>query len=596
MTEKEIESRLRRAFENAAPNDFPKALSEQCSEREERSVDIKEQNNKARRLLKVLLIAAVLVIALTVTVTAISLSNLIDPTLATHRAMEYVIVTQTDPVLKEQLSNALISGLVYDENIGTGEAEIGLKNGRIVYNISFKTCGYTYNVMMDAKTGVVYSLDRATDENWNEMLPYVREEADRQLAAMKNEQKRQEEERLREIEEAPDYCLLESRFDEHFGISLSSYSANFKAEPDAASHTAVCTVPFDGYIYTATLDYSGNIIDENIAEDPDFKGERVRHEKIDGIISLDDADELAEEAIAEKYPDTANGLLVNTNITCITKDAEKDGYNIVLNFRYYSSPDSEAKNFKEDFVIHVWLCAEDGAVEAVKREYGLEAIREKALEYIGLDKEVINMLSANGNGECVFESEMLGRGVKLTVNPESLELISIEEYEVVKASEDYDLPNALLSGDAQNGYISEAAAATVALENSGVNNSSVFGLTCELSNDIYKITFKFGISDYPKSRSLRTNTYEIDAKTGKILGFDAITADDFISEEEAVERVKILAAEENGAAEEFTITDISLKDSSKGYYFYEIKMKKEGGTRIFMFQIDAISGNNLTNG
>lgn len=592
MTDREIELKLQAAFSKTIPA-FPEAVLDQCSEQKGTVTDMKTDRHLSKAL-KIALIAATLILILAATVTAINLSNLIDPDSAIHQAINYVVKSETDSELKDKLSEAHLLGLVYDENLGTGEADLGLKDGRIVYNISYKTCGYAYEVVMDAKTGVIYSVNRDTDENWEEMLPELKKKSDEQIAALKEEQAKQEEEMRKEIAEAPDYSLLRSRFEEHFGITLNA--AHIDVDGDPETRTAVCSMTVDGYIYTATLEYdTGKVLDESVTEDPKFEEERVRHEKINGVISLDEADEIAKAVVLEKYPEVTQGKFVNTNVTSIMETETPGKYKIVLNFYYYDDVNTDTKYVQADMLYTVRLNAEDGSVLEIVRRYGLEAIREKALEYSGMDE--YNSTDANGNGECTFENEKLGKGVKVVIDPETLELISREEYEITQSDKDDYVPNDNLSNDAPDGLISEAAAATVALENTGVSERLVQGLKAELEGDVYKVSFKFGLKDFPATRDLRLNTYEIDAKTGEVLSADAITTDDYISEEEAIECARALTVEwgelTEEEASELTATKISLDSNLMGYHQYEIALQKDGDATIYRFQIDPLSGQDL---
>ena len=169
MAEINIDQKLKEAFAKTVP-DFPEAVLEQCSERKG-AMTVMKEHKKAGKSLRIALAAAALVVALAVTVTAASLSNVIAPAEALHMAMTHAVRSETDPELKSELDSAISGGLAYDEDFGTGEADLGLKSGRIVYNISFKTCGYSYDIVMDAKTGIVLSLERSADGNWEEALP-----------------------------------------------------------------------------------------------------------------------------------------------------------------------------------------------------------------------------------------------------------------------------------------------------------------------------------------------------------------------------------------------------------------------------------------
>ena len=594
MTDREIELKLKAAFTKTVPA-FPKTVLSQCSERKGADTDMKTKGHLGRAF-KIILIAAALILILAATVSAITITNLIDPGLAIQQAVNHVVRTETDSRLHEELSEAVADGLTYDESLGTGEADLGLREGRIVYTVSFKTCGYEYKVVMDAKTGVVYSVAREEDEEWEEKLPDVKADAEEWLAELNERQKQQAEEVSRMVGEAPDYSFIRSRFDEHFGLPLSD--SHFEAHDDYKTRNAACSIKTEGYIYTATINCdTGEVLEDCVAVDPDYEGERVLHEKIGGIISFDEADRLAEQAVLSAYPEAAEGTLQNKNVTNLLAGEENGEYQIVSSFTFFANTD-ESEDIAGDFIFTVKLRAADGTAVDVARSYGLETIRAKAREYCGLDDECITFGSANDSGECSFESEPLGKGVKVVIDPVTLELISKEEYEVTEYKKSYE-PNGELSGEAPDGMISEAAAATAALEYVGANEVVVQGLTAELNGSVYRVSFKFGLKDFPKTRYLRLNTFEVDAVTGEILSADAISPDDYLSEEEAIERAKALTVEwgeltEKEAAE-LEPADAALVLTAMGYYQYNIRLQRSGDSTVFIFEIDPISGQDLIN-
>ena len=592
MKDREVVQKLKTAFTAALPA-FPEAVFEQCSERQKGAVTEMTENKNRSGKIRAAVIAAALAAVLCITVTAVSLNGLIKPEEALSLAVKYAEETETDPALKEELSDAYTDWLVYSENIETSEADVGSKKVRTVYNISFKTCGYAYEIVMDAKTGVVYSSDRTADGDWEEMLPKIKKESEEKIDRLMKEQERQSEESEKIMREAPNYDFIRSRFEEHFGLSQAG---RIETHVDAETRLADCTEKTDGYIYSAVLNAdTGEIIESGVSEDPDFAGERILHEKPVGIISFDEAEEIAEAAVYEKYPEMSGGVLLNTFITgLVPEDGGK--YAIVTNFAYFSenNANAEARLYgQSDFDVSVRLSADGGETVSVNRTYGLSAIREKAEEYCGLEQPTGG--GAATNGECFFEDERIGKGVKVFIDPATLELISVEEYDIT-VSDKADLEkNEVLSADAPDGMISEAVAATVALEHSGVSENSVFGLKAELNGSVYKISFRYGLKDYPKSTHLLDNVYEIDAVSGQILKCDAITPEDYIGEDEAVEIARKMAKEQgnlsDGEAEALTVSESELTSFGGGYDYYEIRLTD--GYNIYFFNIDPLSGLDL---
>lgn len=95
----------------------------------------------------------------------------------------------------------------------------------------------------------------------------------------------------------------------------------------------------------------------------------------------------------------------------------------------------------------------------------------------------------------------------------------------------------------------------------------------------------------------RKRSPEIDAKTGEILSFDAVTPDDYMSEEEAIEKAKELCTEIYGFTEEkaseLTVWSCEFKGNAMGHHEYNIKLMRDGDNTIYYFEIDPLLGVDL---
>ena len=91
-------------------------------------------------------------------------------------AAENYIVMNADPDEKGDLGSAFIGGLGYDGEVVSSEAYFEFSGLKPIYNVSVKLGGYTYSLVLDAKTKEVLSCDRTVDEGWEAHLDEVRKE------------------------------------------------------------------------------------------------------------------------------------------------------------------------------------------------------------------------------------------------------------------------------------------------------------------------------------------------------------------------------------------------------------------------------------
>lgn len=132
-----------------------------------------------KKLFTIAVAAAILTALLTMSLTvAATVAELMSDETA-HSVIivaKNYIVMNADPAEKNDLGVAVLEGLDYDGEVVNSEADFGFSGLRPVYNVSVKIGGYTYSLVIDAKTKEVLSCDRTIDEGWEAHVEEVREE------------------------------------------------------------------------------------------------------------------------------------------------------------------------------------------------------------------------------------------------------------------------------------------------------------------------------------------------------------------------------------------------------------------------------------
>lgn len=547
-----------------------------------------------KKLAAVIAAAAVIVLMTVGVAAAVAYMGLISEQEAFHAAENYVVMSEMDENIKDNLGAAVVGGLVYDNDISVAETDLGLSAGRFVYNVSFKTGGYSFKVMVDAKTGVVLKCDREVDENWDDVYDELKEEADKRLEELKAQNEREQAELAAKMPKIPDTQLREI-FIDHFGIhgslrSKESFSESPWLRLDGDSSLLIAGMTIDGYIYTCLINGdTGEVSDDKVVEDPDYIGERHLYQHIDGIISLYEAVKLGEQTLGVTEADYEYGY---ASAAYYPADLYYIDYDIdIINVLFVLNDIDDEIEYGERPRYTVVLNAKTGEViEIIEKLNFLKAI-SIVQEATDIPKYNSSLVHENDNGqyEVRILSELLGKEAYALIDAVTGEIIKTEVKDIIqKGAKPNDLVNEPLSTEAPDGMISEAVAAAIALENSGLDEQCVARLKASLNGGVYKVSYSFGYDDFSETTSTwdyRTNTYEIDAVTGKILSFDALTPDDYIGEEAAL----AIAYELAGISEE-DVESAEIKFDNSGMCYPQYIIVLYSDPVIYRYNLDAISG------
>ena len=552
----------------------------------------------SKKKLVAVIAAAVFTVLLSVSVAAtVAYMGLISEQEAFHAAENYVVMSEMDESIKDELGSAIIGGLVYDNDISAAETDLGLSSGRFVYNVSFKTGGYSFKVMVDAKTGVVLKCDREVDENWENVYDELREQADKRIEELKQENEKEQAELAAKMPKIRDTQLREM-FVDFFGLHPSLRSEeSWRETPwldwDSESRIATATMKIEGYVYSCLINGdTGEISDDKVVEDPDYTGERHLYQHIDGIISLADAIKLGEEAIGVTEADYEYGYVYSDYYP---DDMYYIDYDVDI-IKVHFTLGANIEEFDELPYYNVILNARTGEVIEITEKLNISKAGRIATEAADIPENMVNSRSTRENDDGQYEvhikSEKLGKAADVVVDTVTGEVISVEVLDITqkdgKPSADA-LKNQNLKLEAPDGMISEAVAAAIAFENSGISEQCVWALKVKLDGGVYHISYWFGYDDFSETTSIgdyRTNTYEIDAVTGEILSSDALTPDDYIGEEAAL----AIAYELAGIGEEDAErAEVEFENAMMGYPRYEVKIYSIEG-HIYLYQLDAVNG------
>lgn len=540
MKKREVIKILNCAFSELTPPIDVSAL-ELCPEHEEsRNITVKSKI-KMSKALKIVLVATA-VAALTVTAAAISFSGLIGEEKAIIVGKNYIVENETDGELKYLLEEAILKDIVYGENAERSEADIGLKEGRLIYKVSFKTCGYSYKLEVDAKTGVVYSCERSADPDWENVRESVAKEAEKE-----QEQKNLESMTFQDGDDALpkiNYMYAAALFKDHFGLLDIEKVDSFNQTRNMVEGKYESVLSVDGYTYSAKVDFStGEITEASVTETEGYDGERIKHEKSASKPSIDELLKNAEEAVANEYPEALDNGAEFSKITyyekldCI-KDYEK-AFSIVFGCTAKSVDASGISIMSGYNVVVIADSATGEILDVYKAHSNIEIVQELMKRIGAYSLKSFNFSNYNSTDKYGSTSDVLIsaelhdhvslKGIKATVNTVTLEITDVEIFDTLTTN---FARNEIPSSEAPDGYISETAAASVALERSGVSQKSVNALKVRLEGEVYTVTFNFGVIDI-NDGAYHVNTYHINAKTGEIIDLDAITPEDYISAKEA---------------------------------------------------------------
>lgn len=545
MTDRDIENRIRSAFDNIVPNVLDSVL-EQCSEQKGRVISMTE-NKKRIPIVKIAVIAAAILVLLTGTVTAATFTGLIDKDEAFRAAANYVIQSAETAEEKDFLSCYIYAGVAEFEMFEEQQVDLGLKDFRAVYNISLRAGEYLYKLGVDAKTGVIINCEREIDEDWwinrqteelksNEFDYEYHQKRYAEIQKFQGEIDYYEAELIAEgytgLYTIPqgiydDYGICKS-YDQHYFAEYGFDIEDLPEDYDKYS-TWRYEMSHGGYKYEVLIDsVTGEVLDCEITELDEYDGVRHLHEPIEGYIGPYEAMQIFSDA---------------TGFDRSSRDWWCYGFHFV--------PDG-------------WDVITEGGT--VTNDYGRDIyFANVTMKYVAGRDTVVAVIDAK-TGEL------------------------LDKYTIYN---DPTTENQVPSTEAPDGMISEAVAAAIAFENSNVNEQCIRALKIELEGGVYHISYRFGYEDFNETTDFgdfRTNTYEIDAVTGEILSFDAFTPDDYIGEEAALAiAYEIFSISRENVEKE----EVTFENNTRGYPQYLVRLCNPNGMDFDLTcELDAINGFN----
>ena len=556
MTKRNIENKLRSAFENTVPDVLPSVL-ERCSEQEGRVITMTE-NKKRIPIVKIAVIAAAILVLLTGTVTAATFTGLIDKDEAFRMAASYVVENAESAGEKDLLTAYIYAGVAEIEMFEEQQVDLGLEDFRAIYNISFRLGEYAYKVSVDAKTGVILSCESEVDEDW-----------------WMNRQR--EDGNVRPIEDYGDYLDELKKFNEvidYDDIRLI-----------AVGYTGLYTIPqgiYDSYgdCSIRNFDYDYNM----------WRGIDVEHVRKNGYEVEDFPEDIYDKYSTWcfevshggykyfMYIDSVTGEVLNCEITEVEDYEYEDDRHLHEPIEGYIGP-YEARQV---FTAETGLSFRSRDIWA----YGIHFVPD------GRDVFTEGGTVTNDYGRDIYFAAVTmkyvaGRDtVVVAIDAKTGELL--DKYTIYN---DPTMENQIPSTEAPDGMISEAVAAAIAFENSDVNEKCIRALKIDLEGGVYHVSYRFGYENFNATTDFgdfHTNTYEIDAVSGKILSFDAFTPDDYIGEEAALE----IAYEMFGLSRENVSKDeVILENNTRGYPQYIVRLYNPNGMDFdIACELDAING------
>lgn len=608
MRKKEVIKILRNAYSRAVPAYNPDTENF-CPDRVERSIEMTVNNNaKFSKAVKIAVIAAAAIALLTVTAAAIGFSKVIGEKEALGIAETYVIKNTDDKILVDQISEALISGYVYGDSVGQGQADLGLKEGRLVYSVTFKTCGYAFNVSVDAKTGVVYSCDRTDDPDWetkkaefDKNPPELPKQSDTYKVNVDGVE--MELERIVLPDDAT-YTIsaVKAVFSSWFGLNETKFLdevAGVIVNSTETDSVVKCTMSVDGYVYSAKVDcYTGEVTDPSVTEDENWQGERILHERDENTVLYSEARDIAEKAYLEMYPELSEceGIYVRTIALSDASDSKYlkyDGEEIYgqrLLHVFFSNRDQKSMftDVEDDIEIDAVINADTGEVIEIVKKLGFGSLNKIAQQAAGFEPKGASMTSDAHTTTAELKDDD-GNITVVVIDTVTGEVLSVSRKNFEEGMTPNYKKNCEPSTDSREGEISEAVAAAVALDNSGVSINDVNALSVTYSGGIFTVTFNYGSVDYFNDVYC-VNTYRINAKTGEIVDSDAITPDSLISQEDALKTAEEYFRKDYDYDGEIEV----IENNSKIFNYtplYEITLK--GGGKTSSYTLDAVNGTDI---
>lgn len=586
-------------------------LEEVFEHKEQSRRIIMTENRKRRSIVKILAIAATVVLILATTVSAVALTGLISKDEAFSSAYNHLHNT-SDPEEKDTIANLILSGMIIEESAELSEAQLGFKEGRFVYNLSFRLIDYMYYYTVDAKTGVVLDCYKEYDPK--------EEEPDENLTRYDHEELWSYAEltapygRVSALNIATDY------FGTHPMITNGRVDSYVDAYEDG--HYEIMFAG-GGYVYTCKVDMqTGELYDDEITEDPEFTGDKFRLEHIDGVIGLNEASRIAFEDSGLKMHEKLfvsayyNPVLIEVNDGHIVNIS---GYGFGIYEVHITDADNHdipAPNYYIKADTGDILKVVDGRrmYQMLNNDDGKQAYRNAefaAIDYYGLYTNMMHQGVIYGrrevgiNGEIIITKTADGYVYQVTVDRGTFEVLDAMYWEDPNNDGERVLHKAVEG-------IGLGKAFEIAVEAAGVDDVNTVDFISTLYLDyeyddglpaIFKVHFQ---QDHDNGKSGRTfSAVDVDALTGEVLSvsqsfYGPDGEPNQIPSTEAPEGMISEAEAQVVVLDDLGITDrdvrgftIELKESEKPnerpHVYYEINFTDLNGA-CYIYKVDAVSG------
>ena len=414
-----------------------------------------------KKLTAIIAVAAAITMLLSVSVVAAAtFTGLTDGNSAIGSAMTYVVRNAETKEEGDMLANYILAGLSYDAIFEEQQANFGFSGLRPVYHVSFKVGGYTYDVDVDAKTGVVISCDREIDEGWDEYLENEthgvsvggRKLPEGYYSGIERVLPEPDVEYdMGNISPVDSFLIAET----YFGLNINQgdnciWEGGYKESgPNYATSpiTHVVQLLHAGYVYECSIDsITGEVTELFVGEDPEYSGDNVhKHTKSDEYIGSYEAALIAREEMGLD-PD-------------------------VTPYPSFCAEDTEYTSEGEVTYHDVYWCAYN--------------------KFDGDSQTLTTLIIDAKTGEVLLKlvAESIGTG----------------------ASQNMQVPSA----DAPDGMISEAEAQIVVLEDLGIIDIDIKGFTIELKESETPNESYYEINLVDKADN--SYTYKVNAVSGQII-------------------------------------------------------------------------------
>ena len=390
-----------------------------------------------------------------------------DAANAFDAALSYVITNADSPEQHDLIAYSSTNGL-YDESV-TGQM-LGL---RTVFNVKFKVGGYAYDIDVDTKTNVVLRCKKKIDHDWDEHFDEegyaaLRHKLDIALGLEDSGVTVGNVFEFMAVDLVGDYFGLHCCDVPNSGGEIM-YEMNYDTDPMSYDMQLM----HGGYIYECSVDsVTGEIFNINIREvtDEDMEASHVHSEvSVGGVVQEIDPNENVHLHEHRDDFDYIGGYEAKT---------------IAIEALELSDFDGEFRN--------LWctpLHISHGQIVA------------SGVEFIPPD---------NVDSYYIYHAQPYddGDAVEVFIDARTGEVLKIAE---TKGFRSYGPPHEVPSANSPAGFISEAEAQIIVLEELGLSDSlDLQGFSIELNGDVYEV-FAMRVHDEVE------HYFTVDAMTGEIL-------------------------------------------------------------------------------